>query len=75
MSETHEERIVEAANRLAVAQTELTGALGEMPTTTSPDKRIVTDRLRSALSEIITARRMLSTLLNAPRTLAAIPDR
>jgi hypothetical protein len=61
---TPEELITLAATRLSIAERELATAMGEMPLSDRADKLMVTERLRLALAEIVTAKRALSTLLD-----------
>jgi hypothetical protein len=59
-----EEMITLAASRLSIAERELATAMSELPLADRADKLMVTERLRLALAEIVTAKRALSTLLD-----------
>jgi hypothetical protein len=56
----YQKLFIQASLRLTVAETELTAAMAELSGTDRVDKRIVGDRLRAALAELVTARDSLA---------------
>lgn len=56
-------RILEASNRLLVAQRELTAAMAELVVPDSHDATIVSERLRHAFLEVAAAKTALAALL------------
>ena len=57
----HHKQFIRASLRLAVAETELTAAMAELIRSDRADKKIVGERLRAALAELVTARGGLAT--------------
>ena len=56
-------RILEASNRLLIAQRELTAAMAELIVPDGGDATMVTDRLRHAFKEVTAAKVALAALL------------
>jgi hypothetical protein len=59
------QRLIEATQRLSVAETELSAAMAELTVSDRADKQFVGDRLRAAMSELVAARRALAELAEA----------
>lgn len=57
-------KILEASNRLLVAQRELTAAMAELVVPDSADATMVTDRLRHAFAEVAAAKNALAALVS-----------
>jgi hypothetical protein len=57
------QRLVEATQRLAVAEGELVLAMAELTVSDRADKQIVGERLRRAMSELVLARSSLAELV------------
>jgi hypothetical protein len=59
------QRLAEATERLAVAESELGAALAELTVSDRADKQIVGERLRKAMAELVTARSSLAELVES----------
>jgi uncharacterized protein (DUF3084 family) len=56
------QRLVEATQRMSVAETELSAAMAELTVSDRADKQLVGDRLRNAMAELVAARQALADL-------------
>jgi hypothetical protein len=59
------ERIAAAKERISVAMGEVETAMGELTVTSRFDKRMVSNRLRLAMEELMSARASLAAILSA----------
>lgn len=60
-------RLSEAAQRIEVAETELSAAMAELTVAERADKQIVGERLRRAMVELVAARVGLAELVESSR--------
>lgn len=60
-------RLDEAAERLAVAESELSAAMADLTVAERADKQIVGERLRRAMAELVAARLGLTELVESAR--------
>lgn len=60
-------RITASTERLALAEGELSAAMAELSVSDRADKKIVGERLRNAMAELVAARAMLAELVESTR--------
>lgn len=59
------QRIAEATQRLTSAERELAAAIAELTVSERSDKRMVSERLRTAMAELVAARTSLAELIES----------